>query len=72
MYNLLDNNRLNTVVGNWESLPKTREEQFGQLTLPDVTYVFGKKTDILTRIGIRLNKSCFEIINILKKLTPLK
>ena len=70
MDNLLHNYRLNTVIGNWDWQPKVLKEQFGQLTLSDVTYVFGKENDMLTRIGIRLNKSCFEVINILKKLKP--
>ena len=70
MNKLHDTNGLFILIGNWDWQPKVLKEQFGQLTLSDVTYVFGKENDMLTRIGIRLNKSCFEVINILKKLKP--
>lgn len=70
MDNLLNQYKLNTVIGNWDWQPQILKEQFGQLTLSDVTFEFGKKDDMLTRIGIRLNKSRFEVNNILKRLKP--
>ena len=58
------------ILGNWDWQPKKLKERFGQLTLSDVTLKFGKENDMLTRIGIRLGKTHYEVVNILKKLNP--
>jgi hypothetical protein len=68
MDNLLNHNKLDTIIGNWDWQPRKLKEQFGQLTLSDVTYVFGKENDMLTRIRIRLNKSHYQVIRILTNL----
>ena len=58
------------ILGNWDWQPKKLKERFGQLTLFDVTLIFGKEKDMITRIGRRLGKTNYEVVNILKKLTP--
>ena len=63
-----DNNGLFMVLGNWDWQPQKLKEQYGQLTLADVTFKLGNENDLLTRIGIRLNKTLPEVMNILKKL----
>ena len=68
MNNFLNQDRLDTTLGNWDWQPQILKEQFGQLTLSDVTFEFGKENDMITRIGIRLNKSRYQVIAILKKL----
>jgi hypothetical protein len=70
MDNLLNDNRFGPAIGNWDWQPQKLKEKFGQLTLSDVTFQLGKENDMLTRIGIRLNKTLPEVINILKKLKP--
>ena len=65
-----DNNGLFMVLGNWDWQPPKLKEQYGQLTLSGVTFVFGKENDLLTRIGIRLGKTLSEVLNTLKKLKP--
>jgi hypothetical protein len=68
--NLLNHNGYDTYIGNWDWQPQKLKEQFGQLTLSDVTIEFGKENDMLTRIGIRLDKSPHQVIRILKQLKP--
>lgn len=68
MDNLLNRNRRDSIFGNWDWQPHILKKHFGQLTLSDVTLQFGKENDMLTRIGIRLKKSRFQVINILKNL----
>lgn len=65
-----DNMGLFKTFGNWDSQPHKLKEQYGQLTLADVKFVAGKEQELLTRIGIRLNKSIPEVMVILKKLKP--
>lgn len=71
MDNLLNHNILGSTLGNWDWQPQILKSQFGQLTLSDVTFELGKENDMLTRIGIRLNKSRYQVIRILKKLRPI-
>ena len=70
MDNLLNHNGLNTILGNWDWPPKKLKGQFGQLTFSDLKFEVGKEKDLLTRIGMRLNKILPEVKNILKKLKP--
>lgn len=70
MDNLLHNNRFRPVTGNWDWQPKKLKERFGQLTLSDVKLEFGKENEMLIRIGNRLNKSRYQVIDILKNLRP--
>ena len=65
-----DNNGVFKIFGNWDWQPQKLKEQFEQLTLSDVKYVVGKEKDLLTRIGIRINKPIQEVMIILKKLKP--
>jgi hypothetical protein len=62
--------RPKTFIGNWDWQPQKLKQQFGQLTISDLRFEIGKENDLLTRIGIRLNKKLPEVINILKKLKP--
>ncbi len=68
MNNLLNRSRLSRTIGNWDWQPQMFKEQFEQLTLADVTIEFGKENEMLNRIAIRLNKSRFQVIRILKSL----
>ena len=63
-----DNNGRFIVLGNWDWQPQKLKEQFGQLLFKDLTLEVGKENDLLERIGIRLNKTIPEVMNILKKL----
>lgn len=65
MDNPQDDNRLGTVIGNWDWQPKKLKEQFGQLTLFDVTIELCKESEMLNRIGARLHKSRDQVIQIL-------
>ena len=65
-----NNNGLFMVIGNWDWQPKKLKEQFGQLLYKDLKLEVGKENDLLIRIGIRLNKTLPEVMNILKKLKP--
>jgi hypothetical protein len=57
------------IIGDWDWQAKLLlKEKFGQLTLSDLKFKSGKENDLLTRLGIRLNKKPLEIIKILKKL----
>ena len=38
MENLLNHSRLNSTIGNWDWQPQILKEQFGALTLSDVTF----------------------------------
>ncbi len=58
------------VIGNWDWQPQKLKEQYGQLTLADVTFRPERENDLLTRIGIRLNKTLPEVMDVLKKLKP--
>ena len=66
----INHNRLDSTLGNWDWQPQILKEQFGQLTLSDVTFEFGKENDMLIRIGSRINKSRFQVIQILRNLRP--
>ena len=68
MDNLLEHNRLNAILGNWDWQPQKLKEQFGQLLYRDLTLEVGKENDLLSRIGMRLNKTLPEVMNILKRL----
>ena len=68
MNKLIGNIRLYVVIGNWDWQPKKLKEQFGQLTFKDIRFEEGKEDELVKRIGIRLNKTRQEVINILKKL----
>ena len=70
MDNLLNDNRFGPDIGNWDWQPQILKKHFGQLTLSDVTFEFGKENDMLTRIGARINKSRNQVIFILKNLKP--
>ncbi|MCR9288561.1 MAG: hypothetical protein NXI23_14390 [Bacteroidetes bacterium] len=65
-----NNNGLFMVIGNWDWQPQKLKEQFGQLLYKDLKLEVGKENDLLIRIGIRLNKTLPEVMNILKKLKP--
>ncbi|MDC3220110.1 general stress protein CsbD [Saprospiraceae bacterium] len=64
----IGNIRLYMVIGNWDWQPQKLKEQYGQLLYNDLKFEVGKENDLLTRIGIRLNKTHQEVINILKRL----
>ena len=66
----LDNNGLFMVLGNWDWQPQKLKEKYGQLLYKDLKFEVGKENDLLTRIGIRLNKTLPEVMDILKKLKP--
>ena len=70
MDNLPNHSRLGTPFGNRDWQPQILKEQYGQLTLSDVTFELGKENAMLARIGIRLNKTLPEVIRTLKKLKP--
>lgn len=72
MDNINNNNRFIPGIGNWDWQPKTLKNRIGQLTLSDVTFLFGKENDLLNRIENRLGKTHCEVINFLKKLNPFK
>ena len=65
-----DNNGLFMVLGNWDWQPQKLKEKYGQLLYKDLKFEVGKENDLLTRIGIRLNKTLPEVMDILKKLKP--
>ena len=68
---LYNNNGVFKIIADWDWHTKLLlKEKFGQLTLSDLKFKLGKDNDVLTRIGIRLNKKPLEVINILKKLRP--
>ena len=67
---MLNKLEITSILGNWDWQPKKLKEIYGQLTLFDVTLIFGKENEMLTRIGNRLGKTNDEIVSILKKLTP--
>jgi hypothetical protein len=62
------NHEIFTVIGNWDWQPQKLKEQFGQLLYKDLKYETGKEYDLLTRIGMRLNKKHSEVMYILKAL----
>ena len=67
------NNRNNMdYMGNWDWQPRILKQQYGQLTLSDVTFRPDLDGDIITRIGLRLQKSRNQVISILRKLSPTK
>ncbi len=59
-------------MGNWDWQPRILKQQYGQLTLSDVTFRPDLDGDIITRIGLRLQKSRNQVISILRKLSPTK
>ena len=66
-----DSNEILRALGNWDWQPQKLKEQYGQLTLSDLKFEPGMENDMLTRIGIRLNKTLLEVIIILKSLKSL-
>ena len=52
---------------NWQS-KLLLKEKFGQLTLADVKFEIGKESELLQRLGSRLNKTHQEIRRILENL----
>ena len=70
MDNLPNDHKFGPTIGNWDWQAKKLKEQFGQLTLSDVTLKFGKETDMFSRIEKRLNKSRYQLIRILNSLRP--
>ena len=70
MKELQDNNGLFMVFGNWDWQPQKLKEQYGQLLYKDLEFEVGKENDLLTRIGIRLNKTLPEVMDIIKRLKP--
>ena len=59
-------------MGNWDWQPRILKQQYGELTLSDVTFRPDLNGDIITRIGLRLQKSRNQVISILRKLSPTK
>ena len=71
MDNLSNDHRFSIYIDKWDWQPRRLKEQFGQLTLSDVTLIFGQENDMIDRIAYRLGKTKIEVINILKRLSPL-
>lgn len=68
MDNLSNNSSLDSILGNWDWQPRKLKEQFGQLTLGDVTLRLGRQHDMIVRLGMRLGKTRDEIINLIRNL----
>ena len=66
-----NNHEIAMVIRQWDWQPQKLKAQFGQLLYKDLKYETGKEYDLLTRIGIRLNKELSEVINILKGLKSI-
>lgn len=60
------------IKGNWAEQSKLLKEKFPKLTDADLKYVADKESELLTRIGKRLNKNQVDVINIINKIQPVK
>ncbi len=54
--------------GNWNQLKGKLKQKYSQLTDKDLTYVKGKKDELIGRLQKKLGKSRGEVIAVLKKL----
>lgn len=65
----IENFELFKITKDWSWQSKLiLKGKFGQLTLTDLRFEKGKENELLNRIGSRLDKTCQEVSNILKKL----
>ncbi len=55
------------IKGNWNRLSKKLKEKFTQLTDVDLVFEPGKETDLLKRIGVKINRKQEDVINIIRK-----
>lgn len=55
-------------IDTWNWQRRKLKEQFGQLTLSDVTVTLGNENEMLARISIRLGKTRDEVIRIIRQL----
>lgn len=60
------------VVGNWDMQSQQLKKKFSQLTDSDLKLEVGKESELLGRIGKRLDKSHEDVIALIKKGQPEK
>jgi hypothetical protein len=60
------------MTGDWKGQSKQLKLKYAQLTDQDLVFEVGKENNLLKRIETRLNKKREEVINIIKKVQPVK
>ena len=60
------------ISGDWSKQSKQFQEKYSQLTDEDLKFEAGKENDLLNRVESKLNKKREEVINIIKKVQPVK
>jgi hypothetical protein len=54
------------ITGDWAPQAAKLKTKFNQLTDADLKYETGKESDLINRIGLKINKKHEEIIDIIK------
>lgn len=60
------------VTGDWAAQAKQLKEKYPQLTDADLKFVVGGEKELLKKMETRLNKKEDEVINLIKKVQPVK
>lgn len=60
------------ITGDWNKQSKQLKEKYSHLTDSDLKFESGKEDDLVRRVETRLNKNREEVINIIKKVQPVK
>lgn len=60
------------IFGDWTKQANKLKDKFPQLTDSDLKFNNGGEDDLLKRVEARLNKKREEVINIIKKVQPIK
>lgn len=60
------------ITGDWSKQSKQLKEKYPQLTDSDLKFETGKENDLFKRVETRLIKNREEVINIIKKVQPVK
>ncbi|MDA9563464.1 hypothetical protein N9R81_02175 [Flavobacteriales bacterium] len=60
------------ITGDWSKQSRQLKEKYTQLTDADLKFETGKENDLFKRVETRLNKNRDEVVNIIKKVQPVK
>lgn len=60
------------MTGDWKDQSKQLKTQFSALTDEDLKFENGKENELLKRVETRLNKNRDEVVNIIRKVQPVK
>jgi len=60
------------ITGDWNKQSKQLKEKYAQLTDSDLKFETGKENDLFKRVETRLGKNREEVVNIIRKVQPVK